>query len=427
MQIIENKLVKEKVYIEKVESGFTIMCIPKANTRKKYAVCSVGYGSNYNKFLISKENREVEVPDGVAHFLEHKMFEQENGVNSLDALSSLGVDANAYTTNNHTAYLFECTNNFEEALDELLSYVQNPYFTDENVEKEKGIIAQEINMYDDDPEWKVYINCMKALYKNSPIRIDIAGSVESISHINKETLYECYNNFYVPENMVLVIVGDFNPEETIEKVKNKITISNKMKAKIIETPEDEKINQKEISEEMDISLPIFTIGYKVNPVEKEKVKRNLAIEILLEILFGQSSKCYKELYQNGLIFENLWTSFEWSKEEYAHVLIQGKTVDKKKVKKIIEEKIEKLKQDGIDENAFERAKRKIYGIYVREFNEVSTTATLFVTNYFKQINPFDYIEKYKTLSKEYVEEILREVFNQEKMVESCINPKEADE
>ena len=177
MQIIENKLIKEKVYIEKLESGLTIMCIPKNNTRKKYAIFSVGYGSNDNEFIIKETNEKITVPDGVAHFLEHKLFEQEDGTNSLNTLSALGIDANAYTTNDHTAFLFECTNNFEQALDELLKYVQNPYFTDENVEKEKGIIAQEINMYDDEPEWKAYINCMKAMYKINPIRIDLAGSV----------------------------------------------------------------------------------------------------------------------------------------------------------------------------------------------------------------------------------------------------------
>ena len=422
MQIIENKLIKEKVYIEKLESGFTIMCIPKCNTRKKYAVCAVGYGSNYNKFFIRKESREVKIPDGVAHYLEHKMFEQENGVNSLDVLTSLGVEANAYTTNDHTAYLFESTKNFEEALDELLGYVQNPYFTDENVEKEKGIISQEINMYDDDPEWKVYINCMKALYKINPIRIDIAGSIESICDINKNILYECYNNFYVPENMILVVVGNFEPESIIEEVKKKITTPSKIKAEIIKYDEPASINKKEISEKMDISMPLFTIGYKVNPVENEKVKKNLAIEIILEILFGQSSECYKKLYGQGLIYEPLWTSFEWSKEDFAHVLIQGKTEDVETTRNIIEVEIEDIKQNGINLNDFERAKRKIYGMYVREFNEVSTEATVFVTNYFKGINPFDYIEKYKALSKEYVGQILKDVFDSNKMVISTIMP-----
>ena len=324
MQIIENKLIKEKVYIEKLENGLTIMCIPKENTRKKYAVISVGFGSNDNKFKVKSENEETEIPDGVAHFLEHKLFEQEGGENSLDVLSSLGVDANAYTTNDHTAYLFECTNNFEPALEELLKYVQAPYFTDENVEKEKGIIAQEINMYDDEPEWKAYINCMKAMYKINPIRIDVAGSVESIQKITKETLYKCYNNFYVPENMVLVLTGNIEPEKEIEKIKSKITMKNKLQAKLITKPEPEEINQKQITAQMDISIPIFAIGYKVKPIEKEKVKRSLGIEIILEMLFGTSSECYKELYEKGLIYDILMANFEWARD-YAHILIQGKT------------------------------------------------------------------------------------------------------
>lgn len=426
MQIIENKLIKEKVYIEKLENGLTIMCIPKENTRKKYAVISVGFGSNDNKFKVKSENEETEIPDGVAHFLEHKLFEQEGGENSLDVLSSLGVDANAYTTNDHTAYLFECTNNFEPALEELLKYVQAPYFTDENVEKEKGIIAQEINMYDDEPEWKAYINCMKAMYKINPIRIDVAGSVESIQKITKETLYKCYNNFYVPENMVLVLTGNIEPEKEIEKIKSKITMKNKLQAKLITKPEPEEINQKQITAQMDISIPIFAIGYKVKPIEKEKVKRSLGIEIILEMLFGTSSECYKELYEKGLIYDILMSNFEWARD-YAHILIQGKTPNVKETKKIIEEKIEKYKKEGIKEKEFEKAKRKIYGLYVRAFNDVSITSSMFVTNYFKKVNPFEYIESYKIITKEYLEELIKEEFQQEKMVESCIIPKNVDE
>lgn len=421
MQIIENNLIKEKVYIEKLESGITLMCIPKEKTIKKYAICGIGFGSNDNKFFIEKENKEVTIPDGVAHFLEHKLFEKEDGENSLDVLSALGVDANAYTTNDHTAYLFECTKNFYEALDELLNYVQNPYFTGENVEKEKGIIAQEIMMYDDEAEFKVYLNAMKAMYTKNPIRIDVAGSVESIQKINKEVLYECYNNFYTTSNMVIVVCGDFKPEEIFEKIKKRITKQNQVTAKRIEENESMEIYKKEISEKMDISIPIFTIGFKVKPEEKEKIKRSLSIEILLEIIFGQSSKLYEKLYDNGLIFENLLPTFEWARN-YAHILIQGKSNNIDEVEKEILEKIKELKENGIEETEFERAKRKIYGEYVKEFNEPSEEATLFITNYFKQINPFEYIENYKIISKEYIENTLKEVFVEENMVKSSIMP-----
>ena len=222
MQIIENTKVKEKIYIEKLEKGLTVIIIPKKNTIKKYAIWGTHYGSVMNKFIIPGDTETTKVPDGVAHFLEHKMFEQKNGKNSLDTLTALGVNANAYTTNDHTAYLFECTDNFDAAFAELADYIQNPYFTDENVEKEKGIIGQEIMMYDDTPEWSVYMNAVKAMYSKNPVKIDIAGTVASIRHIDKETLYECYNTFYNLSNMVLVLCGNFEPEQEIEKIKEKL-------------------------------------------------------------------------------------------------------------------------------------------------------------------------------------------------------------
>ena len=423
MQIIEDKIVKEKVYIEKLESGFTIQCVPKKGTKKKYAICGVGYGSNYNHFKIKGTGEDILVPDGVAHYLEHKMFEQESGINSLDTLSALGVDANAYTTNDHTAYLFECTDNFDEALDELLSYIQNPYFTEENVEKERGIISQEINMYDDEPEWKVYINCMKALYNINPIRIDVAGSVESIKKIDKDILYKCYNNFYVADNMILVVVGDFAPEQMINKIKGKIKLSNTEAPHIILAEEPVKINEQKIIEEMDVFLPIFCFGYKINPKVNDKVKRHLAIEIINELTFGESTELYQRLYENGYIYENLVTSFEWSKEEYSHVLIQGKSPKIERVKDEIQKAIEELKENGIEDRRFERAKRKIYGAYIKEFNDVSSIASSITINYFKKVTPFDYIEEYKTISKDYVLQVLKNEYKNENMVESCIIPK----
>ena len=191
------------------------------------------------------ETEAKAVPDGVAHFLEHKMFEQKNGINSLDALTALGVNANAYTTNDHTAYLYEATDNFYEALDEFMDYVQNPYYTDENVEKEKGIIAQEINMYEDYPEWQVYLNTLKCLYKDFPVRIDIAGTVQSIQQITKETLYLCYDNFYTPANMAMVICGDFEPKEILDEIKKRlIKTENKELPKRIYPNEQDEINQK---------------------------------------------------------------------------------------------------------------------------------------------------------------------------------------
>ena len=213
MQVIENLKVKEKLYIEKLENGLTVMIIPKEGIQKKYIIWGTNYGSNDSEFIVPGEDKVTKVPNGVAHFLEHKLFEQENGTNSLDTLTALGVNANAYTTNDHTAYLYECTDNFYEALDEFMDYVKHPYFTDENLEKEKGIIGQEIMMYDDYPDWRVYLNTMQAMYHNNPIKIDITGTIETISKIDKDILYKCYNTFYNPANMALVVAGDFKPDE----------------------------------------------------------------------------------------------------------------------------------------------------------------------------------------------------------------------
>ena len=257
MQVIENMKVKEKLYIEKLDNGLSVMIIPKKGIQKKYVIWGTNYGSNDSKFVVPGDTEITEVPDGVAHFLEHKMFEQKNGKNSLDVLTELGADANAYTTNDHTAYLFSCTDNFYEALDELMDYVQNPYFTDENVEKEKGIISQEIMMYDDYPDWKVYMNAVQAMYSDFPIRIDTAGTVETISHIDKEVLYKCYNTFYNPSNMAMVVCGDFEPEAMLAEIKRRLLdIKASGEIKRIYPEEPEGIVKDYVEQDMEVSRRI---------------------------------------------------------------------------------------------------------------------------------------------------------------------------
>ena len=425
MQIIENLKMKEKLYMEKLENGLTVMIIPKANSRKKYIMWGVNFGSIDNHFISPTTKEEIEIPDGVAHFLEHKMFEQANGTNSLDVLSSIGVDANAYTTNDYTTYLYECNDNFYEALDEFMDYVQNPYYTDENVEKEKGIIAQEIKMYDDHPFWQVYMNAMKCLYKNNPVRIDIAGTVESISGINKDTLYTCYNTFYTPSNMLMVVSGDFVPENLIEEIKKRlIKKENNTEIKRIYKEEPKEINEKQKIVTMDVNNPLFVIAYKDTVLEnkEELVKRHIAIEILLYILIGKSSKLYQKLYKEGLIIAQPDLDYEFSKQ-YAHVTISGQSNDPEKLAEELKKEIQQLKENGIESNVFERVKKKIYGNYVTEFNDVADIAKMFMGDYFKGINSFQYIENHKQINKEYAEEILKEVFNEEKMILSIVKGK----
>lgn len=427
MQIIENSQIKEKVYIEKLENGLTIMIIPKSGIQKKYAIWGTNYGSVDNKFIVPGETDVTSVPDGVAHFLEHKMFEQENGTNSLDTLTKLGVNANAYTTTNHTAYLFECTENFYEALDELMDYLQHPYFTDENVEKEKGIIAQEINMYNDYPEWEVYMNAMKAMYHNNPVKIDIAGTVESISKIDKDVLYTCYNTFYHPSNMVMCFAGEFEPENLLEEVKKRLLPKeNEGEIKRIYVSEPEEIVKKEEIKKMEVSMPMFVIGIKDSIkgnneiVEEAIIKRHIAIEIILNLIIGKSSKLYKKLYEQGLLMEEPYLDYEFDKT-YRHITITGKSTDPKKILKNIQEEILNLKNNGIDEIAFQRIKKMLYGRTVKEFTDVSDICRMFLNDYFKGINSFNYLENYKQISSSYTMQILEEVFKEEKTVISIIN------
>ena len=421
MQIIENLKVKEKLYIEKLENGLTVMIIPKKGIQKKYIIWGTNFGSIDNHFVVPGSNEEIQIPDGVAHFLEHKMFEQENGTNSLDVLSSLGVEANAYTTNDHTAYLFEATDNFYEALDEFMDYVQNPYYTDENVEKEKGIISQEIKMYDDYPAWQVYMNAMKCMYHKNPIRIDIAGTVESIQKIDKEILYNCYNTFYNPSNMVLVVSGDFIPEEILEEIKKRlIQKPNQSEIKRIYEEEPKEIKQKEMIVKMDVNNPLFVIGFKDKPTDKKEiVKKHIALEIVLYMLIGKSSNLYKTLYDEGLLMGQPDLDYECSKQ-YAHVTITGQSREPKKVLEKLVEEITNLKENGLNEETFNRVKKKIYGDYLTEYNSIQDIARMFLADYMKGINSFDYIEEYKQVTIEDAKHVLEEVLDVNNMVFSVV-------
>ena len=426
MKIIESSKIKEKAYIEKLENGMEIIIIPKKDAIKKYIIWGTHFGSIDNHFIMPKTGEEVYIPDGVAHFLEHKMFEQPDGTNSLDTLMALGIDANAYTTNDHTAYLFECTDNFYEGLDELMDYVQHPYFTEENVEKEKGIIGQEIGMYDDDPGWRLYMNAMDCMYKENPIKIDIAGTVESIAKITPDVLYKCYSTFYNPSNMTMVVCGDFDPEKIINEIKNRLLPKeNQGEIKRIYTGKEDGINKKLKEENMEVSNPIYLIGYKDeqnNSDNRNIVKKHIAIEIILNMAIGKSSKLYKKLYEEGIILGEPDFDYEFS-NQYAHVIISGQSKNPKKIYESLTNQIKEFIEEGLDEEHFNRIKRKIYGDYAIEYNSVADIAKMFLADKMKGINSFDYMEEFNTVTKEYTEEVLKEVFNEEREILSIVNPK----
>ena len=404
MQIIENSKVKEKLYMEKLENGLTVMIIPKKGIQKKYIIWGTNYGSNDSNFIVPC-----------------KMFEQENGKNSLDVLTALGVNANAYTTNNHTAYLYECTDNFYEALDEFMNYVQHPYFTDENVEKEKGIIGQEIMMYDDYPDWKVYLNALECMYHKNPVKLDITGTIETISHIDKDILYKCYNTFYNPSNMAMVVAGDFEPERLLGEIKKRL-VDNKSNGEIKRIYEDEprEIVKEKAEQNMEVSKPLFAIGIKDVPAEqKEKVKKHISIEILLNMLVGASSELYKKLYDMGNCYSVPSIEYEFDKT-YAHILITGQSNNPDELYKMFKEQVKKFIDTGINEQDFERTRKMIYGEYVKEYNDVTDISRMFLSDYFKGINSFDYLEEINTINVEYLNQVLKDVFHKKNMILSVV-------
>ncbi|EMJ6828270.1 TPA: insulinase family protein [Clostridioides difficile] len=428
MEKIVNDILKEEVYYEKLQNGLDVYFMPKRGFMKKYAILATNYGSNDLEFVPIGEDKKIRVNEGIAHFLEHKMFEQPDGGDAFDKFSKLGVNANAFTNFTMTAYLFSATENFYESLEHLIDYVQTPYFTDENVEKEKGIIAQEIKMYNDDPDWNVYFNCLKAMYVNYPARIDIAGTVDSIYKITKEELYKCYNTFYNPGNMALFVVGDLDVEKVIDVTKKSNNYKVDKLSKSIERfyPEEpESVKEKEVIEKFPISMPMFNIGFKDSNVGlkgKELLRKEIVTDILVGMLFKKGSKLYEDLYMQGLINENFGAGFS-SQVDYAFSIIAGDSKEPKKVKEIILDYIEKSKKEGLSKEEFERTKKKKIGSFIKCFDSINFIGNSFISYVFKDINLLDYLDVIKDITFEEVEERLKEHFKEDYCVISIVEPK----
>ncbi|HZJ83587.1 MAG TPA: pitrilysin family protein, partial [Clostridia bacterium] len=301
-KIIENELLRERVVHHKLKSGLNLYILPKPGYNEQFAIYATQYGSNDSEFVPLDQKDPIRVPDGIAHFLEHKLFEEEEG-NVFEEYSKLGAQPNAFTNFNMTAYHFTSTGNFYECLEVLMGFVGRPYFTDENVEKEKGIIAQEIKMYEDNPNWRVYFNLLKGVYHNHPVREDIAGTVESIYEIDKETLYECYRTFYHPTNMVLFIAGDVDPDKVIQQAEEHFVRqkSENVGGEIIriypEEPTD--VFKDRIEESLAVSRPMFALGFKDGDITgggDRLLEKIIANDIIMDMLVGPSSDTYNRLY-----------------------------------------------------------------------------------------------------------------------------------
>ena len=425
----------EKIYTEKLDNGLQVIVIPKKGGLKKYAAYATHFGSINYQFQVHNEDHKITVPDGVAHFLEHKLFEQEDGVNALDKLTKMGANPNAYTSFNHTSYLFECTNDFENVLKALIEFVQNPYLTEENVEKEKGIIGQEIQMYDDDPSWQLFFGLLNSLYGEHAITKDIAGTVDSIAEITPEILYQCYHTFYDPSNMVLCVCGDVDPEETLGIIKNE-TKEQKVFAEIERFYGDEKeeIHKERTEKKMDVSMPLFMLGFKdlfnknklkaeLPATMNETIKYDVAMQILLEIIAGEGTQLYEHLYNEGLVSKELSSEFS-AEEDYAYSAISGESKDPDKVIAILLDRIAQLKVNGLEKEEFQRTKKMLYGRFVRGFEDVSTIANMFINDFFRGVNAAMYVEAYQSIDQDYVENVLKQHFDFSKKAVSIITPKE---
>ena len=267
------------------------------------------------------------------------------------------------------------------------------------------------------------MNTMDCLYKENPIKIDIAGSVESISEITPDVLYKCYNTFYNPSNMVMAVCGNFVPEEILEEIKKRLVEKEEQgEIKRIYPAKEKEINKTYKEAEMEVSLPMFAIGFKdteENADKKELVNKHIAIEILLNMIIGKSSDVFKKLYENGTLLGQPDLDYEFS-DEYAHIVISGQSKDPEQVKEQIVSEIERIKQEGLADEHFNRIKRKIYGDYVAEYNSVGNIARMFLADTFKGINSFDYIENYDNITKEYTKNILDRVFKEENMAMSVV-------
>lgn len=427
---IRNSFFDEKLLYKKLKNNLEIFYMPKKGFAKKYAILATNYGSNDLEFISPFDGEHIKLNEGIAHFLEHKMFEQPDGSDAFAEFSKHGANANAFTNFNMTAYLFSTTDNFYPSLEHLVSYVNTPHFTDENVQKEKGIIGQEIKMYDDNGDWRLFFNTLRGMYINHHNKIDIAGTVESIEKITKEELYKCYNSFYSPSNMALFVIGDLDFDKVCEVVEKTASYEHSFEGQIkrIMKEEPNEIAQKLIEEEMEVSIPMFSIGYKekMNGEMSGEVlaRRSIETEIIMGCLLKKGSELNEYLYDNQLIFEPLSCEYN-AHNDYGYSIISGETRNISQVHEKIKECLEKAKKDGIDEEVFERIKKARLGSFVRAFDSIESIANSFLNYYFEGINYFDIYDYIKAVTLEDINDRLREHFDETMAVLSIINPIES--
>jgi predicted Zn-dependent peptidase len=416
---LTNEKLGETVYCAKHPSGLEIRVLPKKGYTSAYAVFGVKYGS-IDTFVQNDSGEFETIPEGTAHFLEHKLFESED-LNAFERFAKTGASANAYTSFEKTAYLFKGSENIGESLEILLDFVQNPYFTQQTVEKEQGIIGQEIRMYQDLPDWQVMFNLLKALYEKCPVRIDIAGTQESIAKIDADLLYRLYKNFYNPANMVLSVVGAVDPQEIFDIADRCVKPAD---GKAIERKfekESAKPVRNHVEEKLSVAQKQFLLGFKEDISEPLiSLEDEIASQIVLEAITGKSSPLFKKLLDEELIDMSFGSEL-FNGFGFSCVMVGGTSSDPEKTSKILCNEIVRMQKEGIDPAAFERAKRKFYGRYVMNYNDIDDIANLMMNLHFNGYEPFAELEACKKVTLEKAQSRLA-LLNPDAAALSVISP-----
>ena len=415
----------EEVIWVTLDNGLPVCIVPKKGFSRKYALFATRYGGMDMRFRLN--GQWLDTPAGIAHYLEHKMFDTEDG-NALQELAMNGAEPNAFTSNAITCYYFDSTEKFYENLEILLSFVSVPYFTDESVEKEQGIIGQEIGMIEDNPEWQVYKQLMQSLYHTSPARTPVAGSVESIRKITAQTLYDCHRAFYTPANMCLVVVGDVEPQQVLDIARR---VLPKDSGELIErdygAEGPTEAAQAYAEERMEVSMPSFLVGFKCPPQHGgEEQHRFAAIgELACDVLMGESSPLYARLYSQGLINGSFGAAFDILPGA-AYAYAGGDSKDPKAVAEAILAEAQRLVREGVDEDYYKRIVNANFGAALRELNSFESIAVSMAEGRFQGYDPYRFPEIYDSITAADVLAFLRENVTRSHMALSVITPKEEE-
>ena len=411
----------EAVCRETLPNGLRINIVPKRDYAKSYAFFATRYGGMDTRFCLN--GKWLDTPAGIAHYLEHKMFDTKEG-NALQELAKNGAEPNAFTSNAITGYYFDSTTHFEENLEILLSFVSVPYFTEESVAKEQGIIGQEIRMIEDNPDWQIYTRMMKALYAASTARTSIAGTVESISHITAETLYNCHKAFYTPSNMVLTVVGNVDPVHVVDIARRILPREGGPAIPRDYGTEPAQVAEKETKLAMEVSCPQFLTGFKCTPAEdgEDYMRQSLIGDMACDILLGDSSPLYLRLYDRGLINTSFGGAYEMM-PGVAYLYAGGDSKDARAVTAEIQKEAKRLVEEGIDEDFYQRVRRASFGSNLRGLNSFENIAVSLSEGYFHGYDPFRFPQVFDTITKDDITAFLRENLTADRAVLSEIVPK----